>query len=237
MPPSLTSSSNQLFLVLTTDASGNGTGFYAEYTSTSPQWCSGMTQFTEPSATFNDGSGNFYYQGGATCMFRVKPTDANNITLYFNSFETEEGMDKVKVYDNSTLVGEFSGNTIPDPIVITSGTLFITWSTNQVNNFQGWEAYYEIDNVGISETSGIENIETYPNPATETLILSFNMEEKSNISIKLINLTGQVLYDEAQAGFTGTYFTEIGVNSFPAGIYFLEIASETGKSVKKIMVR
>lgn len=236
MPPEITSSSNKLFLVLTTNSSGNGTGFYAEYSTTSPQWCSGLTQFTEPSGTFNDGSGNFYYQGGATCMFRVKPPDANTITLYFNSFETEEGFDKVKVFDNNVAVGEFSGNTIPDPIVITSGTLFITWSTNQSTNFQGWEAYYEIDNVGIGETSGISSIEAYPNPANESLNVSFEMEDKSNLTIKLVSLTGQIVYDEAQAGFAGSYFTEISVSNYPAGIYFLEIASETGKSVKKIVV-
>jgi hypothetical protein len=237
MPPEITSSSNKLFLVLTTDGSGNGTGFYAEYNTTSPQWCSGLTQFTEPSGTFNDGSGNFYYQGGATCMFRVKPPDANTITLYFNSFETEEGFDKVKVFDNNVAVGEFSGTDIPDPIVITSGTLFITWSTNQSTNFQGWEAYYEIDNVGIGENTGISNIEAYPNPANETLNVSFQMEDKGNLSVKLVSLTGQIVYDEAQAGFAGSYFTEISVGNYPAGIYFLEITSETGKSVKKIVIR
>jgi len=237
LPADITSNGNQMLIEFSTDGNGNASGWFAEYNSTSPQWCTGMTQMTEPTGTFDDGSGSFFYQGGATCMWRIKPQYAGKITLYFNSFETEEGMDKVKVYDNSTQVADLSGTTIPDPIVINSGTLFMTWSTNQSTNFQGWEAYYEIDNVGIDENSGISELETYPNPADETLNISFHMDDASNISLKMISLTGQVVYSEQESGFSGTYFNMISVDQYPAGIYFLEIASETGKTVKKIVVR
>jgi hypothetical protein len=237
LPSSITSSHNKMLLVFVTDGSGNSTGWFAQYSTTSPTWCSGLTQYTEPSGTFNDGSGNFYYQGGATCLWRIKPQYAGKIILSFNSFETEEGIDKLKVYDNNVLLGEYSGSTLPDPVEATSGILFITWSTSAANNFQGWEVYYEIDNVGINETSGISGIETYPNPTNDVLNVYFNVDSKSNLSVKLINLTGQVVYSENQAGFAGTYYTNISVNNYPAGIYFLEISSEKGKSVKKIIVK
>jgi hypothetical protein len=237
MPTDMTSSTNLMLLVFKTDASGNGKGWYAEYTTTSPTWCSGLTQLTEPSGTFNDGSGNFYYQGGATCLWRIKPQYAGKITLSFNYFETEDGADKVKIYDNSTLIGEYSGNVIPDPIEATSGILTVTWSTSAANNFQGWEAYYEIDNVGINENSGISGIETYPNPANDLLNVLFDVEKKSNITVRLTSLTGQVVYTESQNGFEGTYHTGISVTNYPSGVYFLEIGSDTGKSVKKVIVK
>ena len=237
IPAPVSSNQNKMLLVFSTNASGNASGWFAQYTSTSPTWCSGMTQLTEPSGNFNDGSGNFYYQGGATCMWRIKPEFAGKVTLYFNSFETEEGIDKMKIYDNTTLIGEYSGSTLPDPVEAMSGTMFITWSTNQSTNFQGWDAYYEIDNVGIDENSGISGLETYPNPATESLNVSFAVKESQNINLRIISLTGQVVYSEAQPGFEGTYFSSIGTGNYPAGIYFLEISSDSGKSVKKIVVR
>lgn len=237
LPSGLTSSTNRMLLVFSTDATGNSTGWFATYTSTSPTWCAGLTQFTEPSGTFDDGSGSFYYQGGATCMFRVKPPDANVITLSFNYFETEEGIDEVKVYDNTTLVATLSGSTLPDPIQITSGTLFMTWSTNQSTNFPGWEVYYEIDNVGIGESTGITGLEAYPNPAADELNVSFISAGKGNLTVRLVSIIGQTVYAEEQPGFEGTYFSSISTERFPAGVYFLEISSQKGKVVRKIVVR
>lgn len=236
IPPALTSSSNRMLVEFKSNGSGNSAGWYAEYTSISPSWCQGLTQMTEPSGTFNDGSGDFYYQSSATCMWRIKPPFANKITLNFNYFETEEGYDRVTVYDGTTLIAEFSGNEIPDPVEATSGTMFITWNTNQSNNLQGWEAYYEVDNVGILEGSSVHGIEIYPNPATEEIHLKFLVEEKSDLKIKLLNLTGQIVYTEEHPGFDGIYQQVISVSSLPSGIYFLEVCTLEGKTCKKILV-
>ncbi|MFA4864370.1 MAG: C10 family peptidase, partial [Bacteroidales bacterium] len=151
LPPALTSTGNKMLIEFKTDGSGNAAGWYAEYNTVSPTWCQGLTQFTEPTATFSDGSGDFYYQGGTTCLWKINPLYADKITLSFNYFETEEGVDKVKVYDGQTQIAELSGTDIPGSIEATSGTMFITWSTSLSNNFQGWEAYYEVNNVGIQE--------------------------------------------------------------------------------------
>jgi len=237
MPPEMTSTGNMMLIEFITNGSGNATGWYAEYTTVSPVWCQGLTQMTEPSGTFNDGSGNFYYQGGATCLWKIMPQYADKITLSFNYFETEEGVDKVKIYDGSTLLIELSGNSIPDPIEATSGSMFITWSSNLSSNFQGWEAYYEVNNVGIHEGSSVTNLGIYPNPASDVIHVRFNVEEKSNLKIKLVTLTGQTLYTEEYASFSGTYQQDISVSSLPAGLYFMEITTQTGTTNKKVLVK
>jgi len=236
LPPSLTSSGNKMLIEFNTDGSGNASGWYAQYSTLSPTWCQGLTTMTEPAATFSDGSGDFYYQGGATCMWRINPPYADKITLNFNYFNTEEGVDKVKVFDGSTLVAEFSGTEIPGPVEATSGNMFIAWITNLSNSQQGWEAYYEVDNVGIHEGSSVTNLEVYPNPTSEAIHVRFQVEEKSNIKIKLVTLTGQTLYDEEQSAFAGTYQQDISVSSLPAGLYFMEITTRKGTTNKKILV-
>jgi hypothetical protein len=235
-PPPAMTSANKMLIVFTTDGTGNSKGWYAEYTTTSPNWCQGLVQMTEPSGTFDDGSGNFYYQGGSTCMWKINPPYADKITLSFNYFDTEEGQDKVKVYDGTTQVAEFSGNTIPEPIIATSGSIFMTWSTNLTNNFQGWEAYYEVNNVGINEQAGVKYLEIFPNPATDNIHVSFQVEEKSSLKIKLINLTGQVVFTEEQAVFSGNYQRDISVKALPAGLYFMEITTQSGTTNKKVLV-
>jgi hypothetical protein len=235
MPPAMTSG-NKMLIEFKTNGSGNATGWYAQYTTTSPVWCQGVTQLTEPSATFSDGSGDFYYQGGATCIWRITPPYANKITLSFNYFETEEGKDKVKIYDGSVLVAELSGTTIPEPIEATSGSIFITWTSDLTNSFQGWEAYYEVNNVGINEDAGVTYLDLYPNPATDNIHVSFQVEQKSSLKIRLVTLTGQTVYTEEEPVFTGTYQHDISVSSLPAGLYFMEITTQSGTTNKKILV-
>jgi hypothetical protein len=129
-------SGNKMLIEFKTNSTGNAKGWYAEYTTTSPTWCQGLTQLTEPSGTFDDGSGIFNYQGGSTCMWKIIPPYADKITLTFNYFDTEEGQDKVKIFDGSTQVAELSGNTIPEPIEATSGSIFMTWSSTLTTCFQ-----------------------------------------------------------------------------------------------------
>ncbi|MDZ7740642.1 MAG: C10 family peptidase [Bacteroidota bacterium] len=118
-PPggTISSTGNKMLITFSSDGSGTGAGFYIEFSSSSPTFCSGMTNFTQATASFSDGSGTFNYNNGSACMYKIQPDWANEITLYFDSFETEENYDVMKVYDDQTLIGTFSGNEIPDPVV------------------------------------------------------------------------------------------------------------------------
>jgi hypothetical protein len=236
LPPALTSSSNVMLVEFVTGSNGNASGFYAEYSSVSPSWCQGLTPLTEPSGTFDDGSGDFYYQSSATCMWRINPPNANKITLNFNYFDTEEGYDRVTVYDGTTLIAEFSGNEVPDPVKAYSGMMFITWNSNQSGNYQGWEAFYEVDNVGINDAPTVQGLDIYPNPATDQIQMHFLVKDKSYLKISLVNLTGQTLYTEEYPGYEGVYQQAISVSTFPAGLYFLEIRTLNGLTRKKILI-
>lgn len=237
LPGEVVSSSNQLLVTFTTNSSGSASGFYAEFTSTSPTWCSGLTQMTEPSGTFEDGSGDFYYQSGATCMWRIKPEDAGNIHLNFNYFDTEEGFDKVTVYDGQTKIAEFSGSEIPAQVTATSGSMFITWNTNQAGNFQGWEAYYEIDNVGLTENAGISRLSVYPNPSGGLMQVRFSLEEPDDLAIRLVSTTGQTIYSFEDKPGAGAVSHELDLRGLAPGMYFLELKTSLGTTSKKVVIR
>ncbi len=236
LPLQVSSTQNKMYITFSSDGSGNASGFYAEFTSSSPTWCTGMKTFTEPSGSFDDGSGNFFYQGGAACRYLINPESANTITLWFNSFETEEGADVVNVYDGTVNIGTFSGNQLPESLVATSGTMFITWTTNQTINMQGWDASYEVDNVGIQETVNIDKVSVYPNPAVEKLNVDFRSAARQDITVQLMTITGKILYIDKMYDFEGNYQKSIDVSSFAKGMYFLRIKTSTGEMNKKIVI-
>ena len=190
IPGQLDYDGNEIFITFTT--TGSNTGFKMEYSASAPTWCSGAQTFTEPTGSFGDGSGDFYYDNGTTCTFVIDNPEAVRITLEFSSFLTEEGADRVKVYNaNYQEIADLSGQEIPDPIVEETNALFITWTTNNAVRDIGWSAEYFIDGVGIDENIGdYENISVYPNPSSDILNVSFEVEKARKLEVKIINLNG-----------------------------------------------
>ena len=237
LPPTVISSGNKLCILFATDGSMNGEGFYAEYSSTSPVWCQGMTSYTEATGSFNDGSGTFNYQGGSTCMWNIAPPNANKITLYFDAFETEDDIDLIKVFDGSTLIAQFSGNEIPDPVEATSGSMFVTFTTNQFNHFAGWEAYYETDNVGIRENDDPAELNVYPNPVAGEMNILFEVKEEGDLRIEILNATGQVVYSEVTGSMKGTFHRLINTGHWAGGLYVIKMQQDGVTTDRKVVVK
>jgi hypothetical protein len=57
------------------------------------------------------------------------------------------------------------------------------------------------------------------------------------LKISLVNLTGQIVFSDELPSFTGVYQRDISVSSLPAGIYFMEIKTQSGSTNKKIVVK
>jgi hypothetical protein len=237
LPSNITSTGNKILITFISDGTGTAPGFFIEYTSSYPSYCSGLTMLTEVTEDFSDGSGTFNYRNGSVCMWKIEPDYAGTITLYFTSFNTEEDYDKVMVYDGTSIIITLSGDEIPDPITATSGSMFITFSTNSTITAPGWEAYYEIDNVGIIENDIFENFAIFPNPANENLNLKFTINKTQNIKMKLMKITGEVVYSENLTNFDGDYQKTIDVSQYSKGIYILSLITEKGIVNKKIVVK
>lgn len=148
-PAPVTSTGGNMFVRFTSDYSYNNGGWDASYTSTAapPVYCSGQTNLMTASGAFSDGSGSSNdYSNNANCSWLIQPTGATSITVTFNSFDIETGLDFVKVYDNSTSpatqVGSYSGNSIPSPVTINSGSVLVEFTSNNTVTAPGWDASY-----------------------------------------------------------------------------------------------
>jgi Zn-dependent metalloprotease/chitodextrinase len=88
---------------------------------------------------FNDYSDNEF------SSVTIAPANAAYITLNFNSFELEQGFDFLAIYDGpdnfSPLIGNFTGNTLPNGGTITSsgGSLTLEFSSDGSVTFPGYD--------------------------------------------------------------------------------------------------
>lgn len=96
-------------------------------------------------------------------------------------------------------------------------TLIITKSNGDI-------ATYNKKALGISEPS-VTNLEIYPNPASEVLIIK-NLKPNSNL--ELIDNSGKLVKSTSSK----TTKTEINIKNLTSGIYYLKV---NGKSVQKII--
>ena len=154
LPASVTSSTGVMVVAFISDFSTSLEGFNANYTSTGSSFCTGTTTLnTSDYAVISDGSGTSNYCNNSNCSWLIQPPNATSITLNFTAFDLEQAStdgnsiyDVVEVYDGSsasaTLIGKFTGNNIPQAITSSAGSMFIKFTSDISNTFEGWSAYY-----------------------------------------------------------------------------------------------
>ncbi|MEM6377800.1 MAG: thrombospondin type 3 repeat-containing protein, partial [Bacteroidota bacterium] len=84
---------------------------------------------------------------------------------------------------------------------------------------------------------GINDLQVWPNPASNQLRLNLDLIQSGRFSIQLVNLAGQQLQTiAAQELQTGQHNFEMDLTMVPAGMYFLQVTSSAGTSSEKVMV-
>ena len=59
----------------------------------------------------------------------------------------------------------------------------------------------------------------------------------SDLSIKLFNFTGQLIYSEEIANVSRIYSQQIDVSNYAKGIYYLQVVTEKGVINKKVVLQ
>ena len=109
-------------------------------------YCNGTTNLTAASGSFDDGSNNAPYNNNSDCKWLIDVTGATSIDLSFSAFDTEAGFDEVIVYDgnttSATVLGTFSGQTIPPTITSSGSQLLVRFTSDFAHSESGWSANY-----------------------------------------------------------------------------------------------
>ncbi|HNW71207.1 MAG TPA: C10 family peptidase [Bacteroidales bacterium] len=109
-----------------------------------PQSCTGIKTINNTYGTIEDGSSpKFDYQNNMDCMWLIAPADSiEYIRIVFDRLNTEAANDIITIYDGETtadsVLGVFSGNTIPPEIKSTSTKVLVRFTTNGTNVADGW---------------------------------------------------------------------------------------------------
>ncbi|MCB0805999.1 MAG: T9SS type A sorting domain-containing protein [Bacteroidales bacterium] len=89
---------------------------------------------------------------------------------------------------------------------------------------------------GINENN-FEDISVYPNPNSGIFTVEFSTVLKDNVTIKVLNTLGKVIYSEENLESTGNFSKTLDLSNFDKGLYFLVLENYRGNTVNRIIIR
>ncbi len=79
--------------------------------------------------------------------------------------------------------------------------------------------------------------EVYPNPISQSAIVSFSLNEESPVVIQIMDVNGRSLKVIAQKDFSqGSHEATFNRESLPAGVYFLQLKTNEGVMMKNMVI-
>jgi len=90
--------------------------------------------------------------------------------------------------------------------------------------------------MGMEELTGSGGISIYPNPASQSVIISWQSAVGGRIEISVVNVLGEKVYSEQQQIANSKLQLVLNVSSLTNGIYFLKIESGERIIIKKFVI-
>ncbi|MDF2450031.1 MAG: hypothetical protein K0R26_2535 [Bacteroidota bacterium] len=126
----------------------------------------------------------------------------------------------------------------------TSNYTFTVTSANtiyyvcQLHVGMGMKGMITVGTTGIYEASTMSHVEVFPNPAKDHFTVKFNSSDNA-VNIKLYSICGQEMEGfSVKKDITGgitTIHVELN-NNIPAGVYFLQLSSNSKKITRKLII-
>lgn len=89
----------------------------------------------------------------------------------------------------------------------------------------------------IAELDGFSDLNIWPNPASDHIILQYSLELSSKVSFEILSPSGRSVYLRDESILPrGEHISSIPVESLSTGLYFVKIISEQGEMIKKILI-
>ncbi|XP_054878715.1 cubilin isoform X1 [Poeciliopsis prolifica] len=152
LPPDMRSSTNNLFIIFSTDATVSGVGWRATYSQTlgPAQGCGGYLSMPMGMLGSPDPNLDGRYEPRMNCVWTIEMPVNKAVNLSFSSFDLESSStcryDYVEIYDggnmNFPLVGTYCGSSIPAYFLSSGNFLTIHFVSDSSVQKQGFNATY-----------------------------------------------------------------------------------------------
>lgn len=227
---------DSLYITFETDDSVTSKGWYLTYESLREGFgCGTHIVHDETSGIISDKSDDDNnYRNNQNCSWVLRFSYNPTITFTFEEMDISPE-DHLDFYDISsipqTLIASYSGNTLPEPLVCNHSKLKVKFISDNYLNASGFKINWEIHGTDI-ENRQIPFV-LYPNPASETMHLSFT-HPLDECEVSIHNIIGETLFSQS---YDNVNTIDIPVNKLPNGVYLLYVKNQKESLHKKFIVQ
>lgn len=185
------------------------------------------------------------YRADNVCTWILRMPNTNGYTFAFEKFDLKAGDFVDFYYYESASSNEakffarydiYNMPNIGSTFNMNYKKVMVKFAADNWAEGTGFElGYWKI--AGIEDKDLFEEVNVYPNPASENLHVSITASEAQKINAQVVDVTGKVVYTDQFNHAGGEQLFNIPVNSMSKGVYFLNLQSEKGKTVYKFVVR
>ncbi len=236
LPSYVQTNTQSMLVTFTSNSSTQSNGFLAEYYSSPTKFCSSTVVVTDQSGTIEDGSGSLYqYANSSNCRWTIQPPGATQINITFSEFSTEAVNDKVRVIDmnTNTLIGEYSGTTIPGPLQISSSKVQVQFISNASVQGDGWK--FDFSTLTDIHENATNIVQVYPNPAEDYIEIS-TPHNVSDAVIRIFDISGRECLTTEFSGHMNNPF-RIDVSGLSSGMYIIQTDFNSSTDIEKLFIQ
>ncbi len=110
------------------------------------------------------------------------------------------------------------------------------------NDFKNeiYDEYLQIRALELNEDQSFGNtsklFQNKPNPFAKTTNISFNIDEKGEVSFYLYDIRGKQIWNQSKTYDSGLHNMDLDMELYPSGVYYLKMRSKTYDSVIKMIL-
>ncbi|MBL7930063.1 MAG: T9SS type A sorting domain-containing protein, partial [Bacteroidia bacterium] len=86
------------------------------------------------------------------------------------------------------------------------------------------------------DAAGISSLTVYPNPAHTQATVAFKAAEQGSYMLIMTDVTGRTVRSMVTTAQAGVHQTDINLNDLAKGMYLIELRSNSGTEVQKLIV-
>ncbi|MEX1192201.1 MAG: T9SS type A sorting domain-containing protein [Brumimicrobium sp.] len=96
----------------------------------------------------------------------------------------------------------------------------------------------DVESLNVSDVNSFDTkVNLYPNPATNQANASFKLENSSEVTYKLTDMSGKVIYENTMEGLSaGKHNVSIPTETISNGVYFFSLKAGENSTTKKLVV-
>ena len=170
-----------------------------------------------------------------TVTFNTTPTAAGTMTLAGNIATFTNTSTGATSY--SWDFGDFTNSSATAPTHAYAANGSYTVVLTAINGNCTNTTIFLVDvTVGLNEVATSSNLTIFPNPANETVNVSFEQNTNDLIQIELIDATGRVIAQESSLEI-GTNNVSFEVTNLSSGFYTVRLTNSNGSENQKLMIQ